>query len=216
MTHSDLLAIVLLQLWFCSDYLFKIHPLGRFFPPNNPSSSVFLSFHPKRERLPPYRYCFPIKNRPPGFSSTTTLIGPAYRTDWGCTDRIVHGQAHGPTAGKRIRASWPPASLPAPHGPGGDEKWPCCALPSEPEALQCRCGARWPAGHQDFFTSWTPVSPPPPKEASVSSSWVQGGHADGYILSSPWTSVNKSSSQPLTNTSWFVVSKWGICRKGKS
>lgn len=75
--------------------------------------------------------------------------------------------------------------------------------------------ASQPASHQEFFTSWTLASPPPIK-ACFSSSWVQGGHADGYFLCSPWTSLNKSSSQPLTNMSWFVVSKWGICKKGKS
>lgn len=51
------------------------------------------------------------------------------------------------------------------------------------------------------------------KKFRVSSSWVRGGHAEGYFLCSPWTSVNKNSSQPLPNMSWFVLSKWGIWKK---
>lgn len=52
---------------------------------------------------------------------------------------------------------------------GGGEKgrFFCALLTSKSEALKSKCGAHQPASYQEFFTSWTPASPPSPKKTFV-------------------------------------------------
>lgn len=88
------------------------------------------------------------------------------------------------------------------------EKWLFCAIfTSKPEALKCRGGACWPTSHREFFIL---ASPPSTKASILSSSWVQDGHADVAFCCALPEQVWISSSQPLTNMSRFVWSKWGI------
>ena len=169
-THSDLLAIVLLQLWFCSDYFLKIHPSASFIPPIILVLPYFFPFL-QNDSVAPLKVLFSYKNRPPGFSSTTTVICPSVL---GVTEVIQ-------TVEFKVERT---AQLQASESglPGTP---PCSLLNSCQEMVRSdassvrfeqasprhsRAGvvptgqpASQPASHQEFFTSWTPVSPPPKK-----------------------------------------------------
>lgn len=192
----------LLQFWLCSNYLLKIHPSASFSP-------IILLLFVQNDSIAPLLVLFSYKNRPPGFSSTTTLIGPSVL---GLTEVYKWYSSRlsiQPNCRQAYQGFW--ALGLAPCSVDARRWWAFCAFfkkQARGTQVQVWC----------LLASQSATKSPssPKKLPFFSSSWVQSGHAEEYFLCSPWTSVNKSSSQPLTNMSWFVLSKWGICKKGKN
>lgn len=73
--HSDLLSMVLLQFWFCSDHLLTVHP-SACFPPVILTLPYFFPFV-QNNSITCLLVPFSCKSRSLGFPSSPTLIHPS-------------------------------------------------------------------------------------------------------------------------------------------
>lgn len=156
--HSDLLAIVLLQFWFCRDHLLTIRPMGKLFP-NNPNSSTFLSICPKQQHHTLNGTVFLQKLASWLFFHHHTNRPQNTRTDWGVSGilfKVKHGTQLQANGSGLLGTQLASCSIMQKDG----KTFFCALLTSEPAALKCRYGACWPASQlaspQEFFMLQSP------------------------------------------------------------
>lgn len=156
--HSDLLAIVLLQFWFCRDHLLTIYPSVSF----SPTILILPYFFPfvQNNSIAPLMVLFSYKNWPLGFSSTTTQIGSSILGQIEVFQVFCSRSSMEPNCRQMDQGFWASSLLPVPSCRKMARLFFCALLTSEPAALKCRCGACWPASqlasHQEFFMPQAP------------------------------------------------------------